>query len=41
MKPLGFLSDVTYSAVRGVAGFLISLHGVQKLFGALGAEQGG
>ena len=39
MKSLGFLSEYTYSAARGVAGFLFSLHGVQKLFGALGAEQ--
>ena len=38
MKPLGFLSEYTYSAARGVAGFLFSLRGVQKLFGALGAE---
>ena len=39
MKSLSFLSEYTYSAARGVAGFLFSLHGVQKLFGALGAEQ--
>ena len=39
MKPLGRLSGFVYSATRAVAGLLFSLHGTQKLFGVLGAEQ--
>ena len=39
MKPLGFGSEYIYSISRAVAGFLFSLHGAQKLFGALGAER--
>lgn len=39
MKLLRSRSDLIYSAARAVAGFLFLAHGVQKLFGALGAEQ--
>jgi putative oxidoreductase len=30
--------EITLSLMRAVAGFLFSVHGAQKLFGALGAE---
>ena len=39
MRMLRSRSDLIYSAARAVAGFLFLAHGVQKLFGALGAEQ--
>ena len=39
MKPLGSVSEQVYSIARAVAGFLFLAHGVQKLFGAMGAEQ--
>lgn len=32
-------SDQLYAVARAVAGFLFLAHGVQKLFGGLGAEQ--
>lgn len=35
---LGRYSSVIYALLRIVAGFLFSLHGVQKLFGALGGQ---
>src|SRR5687767_15973204 len=35
---LGRYSPYIYALLRIVAGFLFSLHGVQKLFGALGGE---
>ncbi len=39
MRLLRSRSDLIYSVARAVAGFLFLAHGVQKLFGALGAEQ--
>lgn len=39
MKLLTFASEHVYSIARAVAGFLFTLHGVQKVFGGLGAEQ--
>ena len=39
MKPLGFASEYVYSISRAVVGFLFLAHGLQKLFGVLGAEQ--
>lgn len=38
MKLLESRSDEIYSIARAVAGFLFIAHGVQKLFGALGAN---
>ncbi len=38
MKLLRSRSDLIYSAARAVAGFLFLAHGVQKLFGGLGAD---
>ena len=35
---LGRYSPYIYALLRIVAGFLFSLHGVQKLFGALGGQ---
>ena len=35
---LGRFSPYIYALLRIVAGFLFSLHGVQKLFGALGGQ---
>jgi putative oxidoreductase len=39
MKPLGFASEYVYSFSRAIVGFLFLAHGLQKLFGVLGAEQ--
>lgn len=38
MKLLESRSDLIYSIARAVAGFLFLAHGVQKLFGAMGAN---
>ena len=38
MNMLAARSDQVYSVARAVAGFLFLAHGVQKLFGALGAN---
>ena len=37
-RVLGRFSPYLYALLRIVAGFLFSLHGVQKLFGALGGQ---
>jgi putative oxidoreductase len=34
--PLGSVSDLTFSMLRIVAGYLFAIHGAQKLFGTLG-----
>jgi putative oxidoreductase len=38
VRVLGRFSPYIYAALRIVAGFLFALHGVQKLFGALGGQ---
>ena len=38
MNMLAARSDLIYSIARAVAGFLFVAHGIQKLFGALGAN---
>lgn len=39
MNLLASRSDLIYSIARAVAGFLFLAHGIQKLFGALGAPE--
>ena len=39
MKPLGPFSDIIYSIVRIVVGFIFAQHGAQKLFAVLGQNE--